>query len=76
MTLVVIEFPGITVGGGFSGTSAESSSFKQGFFDRTISSIEIVLANGDVVACSEAENTDLLHGAAGAMGTLGIVTLL
>ncbi|KAI4216723.1 MAG: hypothetical protein L6R36_009331, partial [Xanthoria steineri] len=25
--LVVMEFPGITVGGGFSGTSAESSSF-------------------------------------------------
>ena len=27
---VVMEFPGITVGGGFSGTSGESSSFKHG----------------------------------------------
>lgn len=33
---VVMEFPGITVGGGYSGTSGESSSFKHGFFDRTL----------------------------------------
>ena len=33
---VVMEFPGITVGGGYAGTSGESSSFKYGFFDRTI----------------------------------------
>ncbi|KAL8974913.1 MAG: hypothetical protein Q9197_000853 [Variospora fuerteventurae] len=74
--LVVMEFPGITVGGGFSGTSAESSSFRYGFFDRIIVSVEMVLANGDVVHCSEDENADLFHGAAGAMGTLGVVTLL
>ncbi|KAL8917188.1 MAG: hypothetical protein Q9208_008090 [Pyrenodesmia sp. 3 TL-2023] len=73
---VVMEFPGITVGGGFSGTSAESSSFKQGFFDQTINSIEMVLANGDIITCSEDENADLFHGAAGAMGTLGVITLL
>ena len=28
---VVMEFPGITAGGGFAGTSGESSSFKYGF---------------------------------------------
>ncbi|KAI4166747.1 MAG: hypothetical protein LQ343_007793 [Gyalolechia ehrenbergii] len=73
---VVMEFPGITVGGGFSGTSAESSSFKYGFFDRTVQYVEMVLANGDVVVCSNDENKDLLQGAAGAMGTFGVVTLL
>jgi len=30
---VVMEFPGITAGGGFAGTSGESSSFRHGFFD-------------------------------------------
>ncbi|KAL9032597.1 MAG: hypothetical protein Q9180_006413, partial [Flavoplaca navasiana] len=74
--LVVMEFPGITVGGGFSGTSAESSSFKYGVFDRTVNYVEMVLANGDMVHCSGEENQDLFHGAAGAMGTLGVVTLL
>ncbi|KAL8935737.1 MAG: hypothetical protein Q9211_004535 [Gyalolechia sp. 1 TL-2023] len=73
---VVMEFPGITVGGGFSGSSAESSSFKHGLFDRTVEYVEMVLANGDVVVCSHDENEDLLQGAAGAMGTFGVVTLL
>ena len=49
---VVMEFPGITVGGGFAGTAGESSSFKHGLFEHTIQSIEVVLANGDVVRAS------------------------
>ncbi|KAF3933189.1 hypothetical protein ABW19_dt0210376 [Dactylella cylindrospora] len=73
---VVMEFPGITTGGGYAGTSAESSSFRHGFFDRTIDSVEIVLANGEVVTASRRERSDLLHGAASSYGTLGVVTLL
>jgi len=71
-----MEFPGITVGGGYSGTSGESSSFKHGFFDQTLKSVEIVLANGDIVTASETENADLFRGAAGAVGTLGVVTMV
>ncbi|KAF7509530.1 hypothetical protein GJ744_007930 [Endocarpon pusillum] len=73
---VVMEFPGITVGGGYAGTSGESSSFKHGFFNRTINHVEMVLANGDVVTCSDNEKPDLFHGAAGAVGTLGVNTLV
>ena len=73
---VVMEFPGITVGGGYAGTSGESSSFKYGFFDRTINWTEMVLANGDIVRTSRIEKPDLFLGAAGSFGTLGITTLL
>jgi delta24-sterol reductase len=73
---VVMEFPGITAGGGYAGTAGESSSFKHGFFDDTINNVEVVLAKGDVVYASRSENADLFHGAAGAVGTLGITTLL
>ncbi|KAF2768015.1 FAD binding domain-containing protein [Teratosphaeria nubilosa] len=74
---VVMEFPGITAGGGYSGTSGESSSFRHGFFDRTLKSVEMVLANGEsVVTCSETQHPDLFRGAAGSLGTLGVVTLL
>ncbi|KAK3707143.1 hypothetical protein LTR37_012312 [Vermiconidia calcicola] len=76
MPLVVREFPGITVGGAYSGTAGESSSFRHWFFDRTVSEIEIVLANGEVINCSESENADVFEGAPGALGTLGVVTLL
>lgn len=73
---VVMEFPGITAGGGYAGTSGESSSFKYGFFDRTINSVEMVLANGDVIRASDEDYRDLFHGAAGAMGTLGVTTVI
>ncbi|KAF2089037.1 FAD-binding domain-containing protein [Saccharata proteae CBS 121410] len=73
---VVMEFPGITVGGGYAGTAGESSSFKHGYFNETINWVEMVLANGEVVRCSKDERPDLFHGAAGAVGTLGVTTLV
>ena len=73
---VVMEFPGITVGGGYAGTSGESSSFKYGFFDRTINYLEMVLGNGEVVIASATERSDLFNGGAGACGSLGITTVV
>ncbi|OAG10579.1 FAD-binding domain-containing protein [Paraphaeosphaeria sporulosa] len=71
---VVMEFPGITVGGGFVGTAGESSSFKYGFFDRTVLSAEVVLANGDVAHASSTDNQELFEGLRGSFGTLGVLT--
>lgn len=76
LPLVVMEFPGITVGGGFAGTAGESSGFKYGFFENTINWIEIVLPTGEIVHASKDERSDLFHGAAGTFGTLGVTTLL
>ena len=45
---VVMEFPGITVGGGYAGSAGESSSFKYGYFNETVKSVEMVLGNGEV----------------------------
>ncbi len=73
---VVMEFPGITAGGGYAGTAGESSSFRYGFFDRTINYVEMVMADGTVMKISEGENADLFRGAAGAVGTLGVTTLM
>lgn len=73
---VVMEFPGITAGGGYAGTAGESSSFRHGFFDDTIRSVEMVLGNGDVVRASREERADLFRGAAGAVGSLGTTTLI
>jgi delta24-sterol reductase len=73
---VVMEFPGITVGGGFVGTAGESSSFKHGFFDRTILSAEVVLADGTLVTASATENAELFEGLRGSFGTLGVLTMV
>ncbi|KIV96162.1 hypothetical protein PV10_00064 [Exophiala mesophila] len=75
---VVPEFPGITVGGGFAGTAGESTSFRHGFFDRCVESIEIILGDGEVLRVSRDDphgRADLFQGAAGTFGTLGLVTL-
>lgn len=66
---VVMEFPGITVGGGFAGTGGESSSFRHGFFDRTINWCEVVLADRKFVKASPTSHADLFYGAAGSFGT-------
>lgn len=71
---VIPSFPGITVGGAYSGTSAESSSFKHGFFDSTLNWIEFVLPDGQIVGASPSERPDLFYGAAGALGTLAVTT--
>ncbi|KAJ9611236.1 hypothetical protein H2200_004419 [Cladophialophora chaetospira] len=73
---VVPEFPGITVGGGFAGTAGESSSFRHGFFDKAVTWLEVVLADGQVVTASEKKRQGLFRGLAGTFGTLGVVTLL
>lgn len=73
---IVMEFPGITSGGGFAGTGGESSSFRHGFFDETVASVEMVLADGEIVTASRHERPDLFRAAPGAVGTLGIVTML
>jgi len=72
---VVMDFPGITVGGGYAGTSGESSSFRHGFFNETLNWIELVLPDGTVTKVSPKAHADLFHSAAGAVGTLGTTTL-
>ena len=75
---VVMELPNITVGGGFAGTSGESSSFKYGLFDRSVIRIEIILGNGEVVwaSGSDPETRDLFFACAGSCGSLGVITAL
>ncbi|GAB7340939.1 hypothetical protein MBLNU457_7286t2 [Dothideomycetes sp. NU457] len=72
---VVMEFPGITVGGGYAGTSGESSSFKHGFFSDTINWVELVLPDGRICRASPTEHADLFFGAAGSLGTMAVGTL-
>lgn len=72
---VVPEFPGITVGGAFSGTGGESSSFKYGFFDRSVNWVDVILADGEKVRASKEVNADLYHSAVGACGSFGVTVL-
>lgn len=77
MPLVVMEFPGITVGGGFSGASGESTGWKEGLFDCSISEVEMILGNGEVICAKHnGVNSDLFDAARCTLGTMGVITLL
>ncbi len=73
---VVMEFPGITVGGGIQGGAGESSSFKYGLFHDACVEYEMVLGNGDVVTVSPQRHADLFYGTACSYGSLGVMTLV
>ena len=73
---VVMEFPGITVGGGVQGGAAESSAFKWGGFHETALEYEMVLGDGRKLTVSRDKNPDLFWGTACTYGTLGIITLV
>lgn len=73
---VVMEFPGITVGGGINGATLESSSFHYGQFADNCLSYEIICGNGEVIAASAKENSDIFYGMSGAYGSLGLVSLI
>ena len=73
---IVMEFKGITAGGGYSGMSGESAMFKYGLFQQTVSAAEFVLGDGSVVTATRAQHADLLEHAGGSLGSLGVVTLL
>jgi FAD/FMN-containing dehydrogenase len=65
---VVMEFPGINVGGVFAGTAGECISFRYGFVDRTVNWTEMVLGDGEIIRASKTETMDLFYGAASSLG--------
>lgn len=71
---VVMEFPGITVGGGIAGVAGESSSFRYGVFAQICANIEIITPNGRALTASPHKNSDLYYGIGGSFGTLGVIT--
>lgn len=71
---VVMEFPGITVGGGIQGGAGESSSFKYGGFHQTCLEYEMVLGDGTIITASPKEHADVYWGTACSYGSLGVIT--
>ena len=71
---IVMEFPGITVGGAIQGNGGESSSFKWGAFNQTFNWYEVITPDGKILNTSADKYEDLYKGIPGSTGTLAILT--
>ena len=77
MPCVVPQLKSITIGGAISGVGIESSSFKFGLVHETVSEMEVLTGNGDIVICTaNNQHRDLFFGMANSYGTLGYVLKL
>tara|TARA_B100000686_G_C16806854_1_gene991880 strand:- start:37468 stop:38820 length:1353 start_codon:yes stop_codon:yes gene_type:complete len=77
MPAVVPQLKSITVGGAISGIGIESSSFRYGLVHETISEMDVLLANDEIVTCTPYnEYRDLFFGLPNSYGTLGYILKL
>lgn len=70
---VTPELDDLTAGGLVNGFGVETSSHKYGLIQHTCTRFEVVLANGDVVTCTETEHPDLFSAIPWSHGTLGFL---
>ncbi|ORY25451.1 hypothetical protein BCR39DRAFT_544138 [Naematelia encephala] len=71
-TLVVVELPGITVGGAIAGGGLESSSFRHGQFSDSI--LELECLTPELHDCSPTEDADLFYAVSASYNTVALLT--
>ncbi|KAL7423954.1 hypothetical protein Q5752_001539 [Cryptotrichosporon argae] len=71
-TLVVVELPGITVGGAIAGGGLESSSFLHGQFSDSVLELECLTPERKV--CSPTTNSDLFYAVSASFNTVALLT--
>ncbi|EKE03263.1 MAG: hypothetical protein ACD_20C00225G0007 [uncultured bacterium] len=70
---VIPEAKFITVGGAIASDVHGKNHYKKGSFSNYLISFDIMLADGSIMTCSRAENTDLFLATCGGMGLTGII---
>ncbi len=71
---IVPELKSITVGGAIAGLGAESSSFKYGWVHETVTEMDVLLSNGEIVTCAPTnQHKDLFYAFPSSYGSLGYV---
>ena len=71
---VVMEFPDISVGGGWQGGAGESSSFKYGLLHQCSIEVEAVDGDGSILNLSPGNQPEMYGGLACSYGSLAILT--
>ncbi|CAA3011232.1 cytokinin dehydrogenase 6-like [Olea europaea var. sylvestris] len=64
----------LTVGGTLSNAGISGQAFRHGPQINNVYELQVVTGKGDVLTCSEEQNTDLFYGVLGGLGQFGIIT--
>ncbi|XP_059435197.1 cytokinin dehydrogenase 6-like [Corylus avellana] len=64
----------LTVGGTLSNAGISGQAFRHGPQISNVHLLEVVTGKGEVVTCSEKQNSDLFHSVLGGLGQFGIIT--
>eukprot|EP00250_Pteridium_aquilinum_P017411 c23619_g1_i1 orf=324-2012(-) len=64
----------LSVGGTLSNAGISGQAFLHGPQISNVHQLEVVTGKGDVVVCSNTENSDLFHATLGGLGQFGIIT--
>ncbi len=76
MPTVVPQLKSITIGGAVSGLGIEASSFKFGLVHETVTELEVLTGNGEIIVCNSKQNKDLFYGFPNSYGTFGYILRL
>ncbi|KAI4377014.1 hypothetical protein MLD38_014711 [Melastoma candidum] len=68
------DYLSLTVGGTLSNAGVSGQAFRYGPQTSNVTELEVVTGNGDIVLCSERENSELFFAALGGLGQFGIIT--
>ncbi|XP_010468848.1 PREDICTED: cytokinin dehydrogenase 6 [Camelina sativa] len=64
----------LTVGGTLSNVGISGQAFRHGPQISNVHQLEVVTGKGEILNCSERQNSDLFHGVLGGLGQFGIIT--
>ncbi|KAB1224932.1 Cytokinin dehydrogenase 6 [Morella rubra] len=64
----------LTVGGTLSNAGISGQAFRHGPQISNVHQLEVVTGKGEVIICTENQNSDLFHGVLGGLGQFGIIT--
>ncbi|GMY29062.1 cytokinin dehydrogenase 7 [Fagus crenata] len=68
------DYLSLTVGGTLSNAGVSGQAFRYGPQTSNVTELEVVTGKGDILVCSETENSELFFGALGGLGQFGIIT--
>ncbi|GAV56943.1 FAD_binding_4 domain-containing protein/Cytokin-bind domain-containing protein [Cephalotus follicularis] len=68
------DYLGLTVGGTLSNAGVSGQAFRFGPQTSNVTELEVVTGKGDVLTCTESENSELFFGVLGGLGQFGIIT--